>query len=293
MQVCILTWLCLAENSIFCRLHRAMSSQDAVLLGRECLLAAFPTLLGLVLLFSSPASFFLMLSSERPLDFTACSLRRAVLLSMFGMEGDFSARPAFCLRVFSLGGKPLSPVSLSASLINCGEGALGSTPSPGQVPHWPLHKLTAGSLPISSQLRSGVRSSKGWECKEDVCGQSGDQRCVLKGDHVTRNHCRLHWDSSRSYREGQCCYLFFLHSYCNVLSPPLPQIPHYPPFSLAVSNISHSLHRAAIHVKFSLCKANLPSVTVGFPPEKKFVRSQSHFFFIFFFKILSEWTISV
>lgn len=93
--------------------------------------------------------FFSPLLSERTLDLTACSLCCDVPLSTFGVGRAFSARLAFCLRVFSLGGNPLSSVSLSASLVNYGEGALGSTLSPVWVPHWLLHKPTTGSLPLS------------------------------------------------------------------------------------------------------------------------------------------------
>lgn len=103
--------------------------------------------------------FFSLLLSERTLDLTACSLCRDVPLSTFGVGRAFSARLAFCLRVFSLGGNPLSSVSLSASLVNYGEGALGSTLSPVWVPHWLLHKPTTGSLPLSWGL--GWKAARG------------------------------------------------------------------------------------------------------------------------------------
>lgn len=62
---------------------------------------------------------------------------------------------------------------------------------------------------------------------------------------------------------------------------PLPKILHYPTSSLAVSNISHSLHRAAIPVKFPLYKVKLVPVTVRHPTETKVVKNQKGFLFCF------------
>lgn len=155
MWVCVLTWPFPPLSGIFCRLHSHVH-WGAFLWGGEGLSGACLPLLDLVFPFFSSCFFFLHICLKGSwLSQPACPAGLCRWARSAWGEPSLLA-----LKSFLTWWKPfVFYVSWSGRLVNYVEGALGSTLSPGWGPG--LHKPATGSLPLSLQLMSGVRISRG------------------------------------------------------------------------------------------------------------------------------------